>query len=67
MEYKIGTKYSSGGKHPRVCTVTDIYKTYNSKGELVKVRYEAQHEFAGQIVNDHDVCAVTIARNLIGE
>lgn len=67
MEYEIGTKYQNGGKYPNLCTVTDIYKTYNSKGELVKIRYEAQHEFAGQTINDHDVCATTIARGLIGE
>ena len=68
MEYAIGTKYEMKGKNSRaICTVTDIYKTYNSTGELVKVRYEAQHEFCGQIVNDHDICATTIARGLIGE
>lgn len=67
MEYEIGTKYKTRGKHPNLCTVTDIYKTYNSAGDLVKVRYEAQHEFCGQIVNDHDVCATTIAMGLIGE
>jgi len=44
-----------------------ITETYNSTGELVKVKYEAQHEFCGQVVNDHDVCATTIARGLIGE
>lgn len=67
MEYAIGTKFKTRGKHPILCTVTDTYKTYNSKGELVRVGYEAQHEFLGQIVNDHDVCAATIARGLIGE
>lgn len=67
MEYSIGTKYKTLGKNPNVCTVTDIYKTYNSAGDLVKVRYEAQHDFCGQVVNDHDVCATTIARGLIGE
>jgi hypothetical protein len=67
MEYAIGTKYKTRGKHPKVCTITDIYKTYNSAGKLVKVRYEAQHEFCGQVVNDHDVCQATVALGLIGE
>jgi hypothetical protein len=67
MEYAIGTKYKTRGKHPNTCTITDIYKTYNSAGDLVKVRYEAQHEFCGQIVKDHDVCQATIAMGLIGE
>jgi hypothetical protein len=68
MEYSIGTKYKTSGRtRTNICTVTDIYKTYNSAGDLVKVRYEAQHEFCGQVVNDHGVCATTIARGLIGE
>lgn len=63
-EYAIGTRFKTGGKHPRLCTVTDILKTYNSKGELVRVRYVATHDFLGQSVADNDVCAVTIARGL---
>jgi hypothetical protein len=65
MEYAIGTKFLLGGKHKRECIVTDILKTYNSAGDLVKTRYQASHEFMGQIVTDYDVVAVTIARNLI--
>jgi L,D-peptidoglycan transpeptidase YkuD (ErfK/YbiS/YcfS/YnhG family) len=65
MEYAIGTKFLSGGKHKRECIVTDILKTYNSAGDLVKTRYQASHEFMGQIVTDYDVVAITIAKNLI--
>lgn len=64
MEYEIGTKYMSRGKHPILCTVTDILKTYNSAGELVKVRYISEHEFCGQMVKDYDVLATTIARGI---
>lgn len=64
--YPIGTKFKTGGKAPRTCTVTDILKTYNSKGDLVSIRYVATHEFLGQTVTDRDVVAVTIARGLIG-
>jgi hypothetical protein len=60
--YNIGTQYLSAGKHPRLCTVTDILKTYNAAGELVRVRYQSTHELVGQLVTDHDVCATTIAR-----
>jgi hypothetical protein len=60
----IGTKFMSGGKASRLCTVVDILKTYNSKNELVKTSYQATHEFLGQIVTDHDVCAVTIQRGV---
>ena len=63
--YEIGTEFMSGGKHPRKCVVTDILKTYNSKNELVKIRYIATHEFLGQTVTDYDVIAVTIAKGLI--
>jgi hypothetical protein len=64
-EYPIGTKFQTRGKHPRKCTVTDILKTYNSKGEHVRTRYVAQHELVGQIVTDYDVAATTIAMGLL--
>lgn len=65
MEYPIGTLFKTRGKAPRLCTVVDIYKTYNLAGELVKTRYVATHEFCGQLVNDYDVVATTIAMGLI--
>lgn len=67
MEYKIGTKFQTRGKFPVTCTVVDILKTYNSKNELVKVRYMATHELMGQTLTDHDVVGVTIARGLINQ
>lgn len=63
--FTIGTKFKTRGKRPRLCTVTDILKTYNSRGELVKLRYVAEHEFAGQIVTDHDVVETTIAMGTV--
>ncbi|WOB06508.1 hypothetical protein [Piscinibacter gummiphilus] len=65
--YPIGTKFARrvSAKRTDVCTVVDIHRTYNNAGELVKTRYVATHEFLGQVVTDHDVVAVTIARNLI--
>ena len=65
MEYAIGTKFKSRGKSPRLCTVIDILKTYNSKSELVKTRYVATQEFMGQVVTDYDLPAATIAMGLI--
>lgn len=61
----IGDKFYSTGKIKNVCTVTDIHKTYNNAGELVKTRYVATHDFCGQQVSDYDVCIVTIQRNAI--
>jgi hypothetical protein len=63
--FSIGTKYKTRGKYPRVCTVVDILKTYNCKGELVQIRYVSQHDFAGQVVTDRDVCETTIKMGLI--
>lgn len=60
-DYPIGTHFTTRGKHPRYCTVVDVLRTYNSKGELVSVRYVATHEFLGQTVTDYDVRATTIA------
>lgn len=63
--FDIGTKYKTRGKSPRSCTVVDIYKTYNSKGELVKISYISEHMFLGQIVTDRDVNETTIAMGQI--
>ena len=59
--YSIGTMFLTRGKAPRLCTVTDILKTFNSAGELVKVRYVATHQFMGQTVTDIDVVGTTIS------
>jgi len=64
MEYAIGTQYTPRGKNKTLCTVTDILKTYNMRGELVHTRYVATHYFLGQLGIDYDVVAPTIARGL---
>ena len=64
MEYPIGTKFMSLGKSPYECTVIDVLKTYNSKNELVRIGYEAAHEFLGQIVTEHNLPAASIARGI---
>jgi hypothetical protein len=63
--FEIGTQFKTRGKHPRLCTVTDILRTYNSRDELVKVRYVASHDIIGQQVFDYDVCATTIKMGLV--
>ncbi len=64
-EIKIGQRFKAPGKHPRICTVTDIYKTYNAAGELIKITYIATHDFAGQTITDRDIPGATIIRGLI--
>lgn len=64
-KYAVGIKFKSRGKHPRVCTITDILKTYNVTGELVTIRYVATHECLGQIVTDRDVVQATIDMGLL--
>ncbi|WP_020472406.1 hypothetical protein [Zavarzinella formosa] len=59
--YKIGHQFLSRGKNPRLCTITDILATTNSKGDVVKIRYVATHEFMGQVLTDHDVCDAAVA------
>lgn len=65
MQYPIGTQFTTGGKAPKLCTVIDVLTTTNLAGDVVKVRYVAVHTFLGQLITDHDVCAVTIARGLV--
>lgn len=65
--FPIGTQYTTGGKHPQVCTVVDHLTTTNSEGEVVARRYVATHQFCGQTVRDSDVVDTTIARGLTPE
>jgi hypothetical protein len=64
-KFPIGTQFRTGGKHPRLCTITDHMTVTNSRGEVVRTFYQATHEFCGQPVLDADVCEVTIARGLL--
>lgn len=65
--YSIGTTYKTRGKNSKICTVVDILKTYNSKNELVQIRYISTHEFLGQLVINRDIPETTIAMGLIDE
>ena len=65
QRFTIGTKYKTRGKAPRICTVVDVLRTYNSAGELVKLRYVSQHDFCGQVVTDWDVVDTTVAMGKI--
>jgi hypothetical protein len=64
-EIQIGTKYQTRDKRKVICTVIDIYKTYNSKGELVKTNYVAEHIVMGQKVIERDVVKTTIVMGLL--
>jgi hypothetical protein len=59
--FRVGHQFTTRGKAPRTCTVIDILKTYDLKGNLVQVRYVATHEFMGQTLTDSNVCDATIA------
>lgn len=56
----IGVVFKTRGKAPRTCKVVDVLRTYNSKNELVKVRFVATHDFCGQSITDSDICKATI-------
>ena len=64
-KFAIGTKFHTRGKFPKVCTVTDILTTHNAAGEVVAVRYVADHEFMGQTITDYHVIETTIAMGLL--
>jgi hypothetical protein len=63
--FPIGTVYMSRGKHPRRCTVVDIWRTYDAKGEMVRLRYVAEHSFMGDTVLDRDVPETAIAMGFV--
>ena len=58
----LGKQFKTRGKHPRLCTVVDVHKTYDKNGELVKTRYVSQHEFLGQTVTTYNIPDITILR-----
>ena len=62
--YPIGTQYMPIRKNTYVCTITDIHKTYNVNGDLVKTSYVATHDYCGQTITDNDVIETTIARGI---
>lgn len=65
QRFQIGQQFKTRGKVPRLCTVVDVLRTFNSANELVSLRYVATHEFMGQTMTDRDVCDTTIAMGRI--
>lgn len=65
QRFPIGQQFKTQGRNPRLCTVTDVLRTYNSAGEMVRLRYVATHEFMGQTLRDSDVVETTIARGAL--
>lgn len=65
--FAIGTQYKTRGQRPRLCTVIEILRTFNSRDELVSIRYVSTHEFCGQSVAEHDVVEATIAMGFASE
>lgn len=63
-EIVIGTQYKDR-KTGVIMTVTDIFRVFNSKNELVRVFYSAKGMHGGIPVINGDVCGVAIRRNLI--
>jgi hypothetical protein len=63
--YTVGQKFKTRAKHPQICTVVEIFRTYNSKNELVKVNYQAEYELMGQMIKIYDLPEATIARGKI--
>ena len=65
MDYAIGTTFKNiFSKRKDTETVIDIYKTYNSNGELINTEYLVEHDFCGQKVK-HTVCKAHITRCLL--
>ena len=60
-EFPPGTIFTTRGKHPRICQVVDILKTYNLAGDLISTKYVCSHDMLGQRVLERDVVWTTIA------
>lgn len=68
QQFEIGTKFirKSNKKVKPIETVIDVYKTYNSKNELVNIEYITQYEFCGQLIK-HTALNTTIALGTLVE
>lgn len=63
---KIGTTFiRKNTSRKDIETVIDIYTTYNSKNQIVKVVYVCEHDYLGTKVRDYEVPSSTIIRGLI--
>lgn len=62
QRFEIGTVYKSY-RDDRLNIIVDVYKTYNSKGEMVALSYVTEHEFLGQKIKRRDVTDAEIARS----
>ena len=63
---KIGLQFipiTGRKKAKTIYTIEDIYKTYNSKNELVKTRYVTSKNYIGQKLLNYDTSIVTIQRS----
>lgn len=63
MTYAIGTEFMTLGKHPRVCTIRDVWTTYNTAGEVVRIEYVSDSDYIGGKLEQTD-SAVSIARGI---
>jgi hypothetical protein len=65
-QHKIGEQFiRRSSKRKDVETIIDILTTTDSKGDVVKIRYVALHNFCGQPVIDNDVLQSTITMGKI--
>ncbi len=62
--FQIGFTFNKRQTNKSVATIIDIWETYNSSGELVKVSYVTTHKFCGQTITEYDVADATIARGM---
>ena len=61
--FHIGDQYNTKGKHPYLCKITGIKRTYI--GEEVSHCYVSEHEFLEQMVIYDEVPESTVARGII--
>lgn len=67
FRFPIGTKYTTGGKHPRIATITGQHTTIDQDGNVVRERYVSVHEFLNRVIQETDIPDTTVARGLLPE
>ena len=63
----IGVKFNRriNARLTRLNTVVDVRVTFNSKAEIVDVKFVSVEDFCGQKVYNYEVPLTTIKRNII--
>jgi len=64
IKFMLGTHFiPRSDKAHCIYTVIDVWRTFNWRGDIVRIEYVAEHSLAGQRIESHE-CETTIAMGI---